>query len=99
MSIHVLNDHQEELFEKLLLNDFAAQLCTLRSLSICVAHIHFDHDGILVKKFVNALKRDGWIVSSHDLYFPDYGDFVASGCKIIIGVHSSTSSSMHRYGM
>ena len=70
------------------------QLRLTRSLSTFVAFVHPDHDGRSVDLFVHKVIPDGWEVSKTHLSFPDYGDSVVGTCRVIIGVHTSTSSNV-----
>jgi hypothetical protein len=68
------------------------QLRLIRSLSIVIAIVHPDHDGNAVKIFLRNLKKDSWIITVTDIFYPDYGDSVSGHCKILIGVHQNTES-------
>ena len=67
-------------------------LHTLRSLQLFIAFVHPDNDAAATASFVTSMKRDRWVVSSTDIYFPDFGDSISSSTTIIIGVHRSTES-------
>ena len=62
----------------------------IRQLSLFVALVHPDHDCRSISHFTQTLTKKGWILSDSSLYFPHYGDSVASNSRVIIGVHSNT---------
>jgi hypothetical protein len=64
----------------------------VRLLWLVIATIHPDHDGGSVKSFTSNLKSKVWIVSSEDVYFPDLGDTIDGGCRVLTAVHSSCAS-------
>jgi hypothetical protein len=66
------------------------QLQAIHKLSLFIAFIHPDHDGRSVSKFVSQLSTAGWIISTTLCLFPDYGDSVAGGTSIIVGIHTNT---------
>jgi hypothetical protein len=66
------------------------QLRKLRSLALVLAFVPLDHDLKPINHFTSGLKRDGWVVSLTEMYFPHYGDSVAAGSKVILAVHSNT---------
>ena len=69
-----------------------SELRKIRSLSVVVAFVHSEHDAGVTRRFTTSLCRGGWLLTDHQLYFPDYGDTVACTITIIIGVHKSTIS-------
>jgi hypothetical protein len=72
-----------------------AQLRCLCNLQVFVAIVIPDHDGRCVKSFIRQLKTSGWCISTFDdVFFPDHGDTVSGRCSIVIGVHSSCSSTV-----
>lgn len=66
------------------------QLRKLRSLAIVVAFLPPTHDSRAANQFASGMKRDGWLGSSIDLYFPHYGDSVASNSTVLSFIHSNT---------
>ncbi len=64
----------------------------IRSLWLVIATIHPDHDGRCVKRFSTNLKSKGWILSHNDIQYPELGDTVAGGCRILTAIHSSCAS-------
>jgi hypothetical protein len=72
-----------------------AQLRCLHDLQVFVAIIIPDHDGRCIKSFTRQVKISGWCTSAfNDVFFPNHGDTVSGRCNIIIGVHSSCSSTV-----
>ncbi len=71
-----------------------AQLHSLRDLQVVVAIIHPDHNGQSIKSFVTSLKPKDWKISQTDVSFPEQGDTIAGTCQVIIGVHSSSASTI-----
>ena len=72
-----------------------AQLRCLRNLQVFVAIVIPDHEGRCVKLFIRQLKTSGWCISTFDdVFFPDHGNTVSGRCNIVIGVHSSCSSTV-----
>ncbi len=66
----------------------------MRSLSVVVAVVHPDNDGRSVKTFSSNLKSNGWVVSSTDVSYPDFGDSITGSCRVILGIHSSCATSV-----
>ena len=71
-------------------------LQTQRRLQIFVAHVHPDCDHAPITSFRRSLTRTGWILSSTDVYFPQFGDSIADGAQFIIGLHRTASSNHDR---
>ena len=71
-----------------------SQLRLVRSLSIVVAVVHPDNDGRSIKTFSSNLKSNGWVVSSADVSYPDFGDSITGSCRLILGIHSSCAASV-----
>jgi hypothetical protein len=71
-----------------------AQLRSLHDLQVVVAIVHPDHDGQSVKSFVTSLKPKCWKISWTDVSFPEQGNTIAGICQVIIGVHSSSASTV-----
>ena len=57
--------------------------------------IHPDNDGRSVKTFSSNLKSNGWVLSSTDVFYPDLGDTIAGSCRLIIAIHSSSTSTVN----
>jgi hypothetical protein len=72
------------------------QLQAIRKLSLFVTFVHPDHDGRSVSKFVSQLSTAGWIISTTLCSFPDYGNSVAGGTSIIVGIHTNTQSKVKK---
>ena len=68
------------------------QMLSTRSLSTFVAFMHPDNDSAGVDDFIRILKREGWRISSNQIYFPDYGDSIASYTFVVFGVHKSSDT-------
>ncbi len=68
----------------------------IRKLSLFVAFVHPDHDGCSVSKFVSQLSTAGWIISATFCSFLDYGNSVAGGTTIIVGIHTNTQSNVKK---
>eukprot|EP00956_Cyclotella_meneghiniana_P037713 scaffold143282_cov76-Cyclotella_meneghiniana.AAC.4 len=68
------------------------ELHSLPGLSLFVAVVHPDHDARAVTRFQTALSQLGWILSSTQAYYPDFGDSVADSTQFVIGVHSLSDS-------
>ncbi len=64
------------------------------SLLIIVATVHQEHDGHSVKTFSTNLKSKGWILSSADVHYPDLGNTIAGGYRIITAIHLSCASTI-----
>ena len=60
-----------------------------RHLNMWMAYVH-NHDERPIRRCVNLLQREGWLITQTDISFPDYGDSIASQTHLIIGVHQST---------
>jgi hypothetical protein len=73
-----------------------SDLRLIRLLSIIVATVtvHPEHDGCSIKTFSTNLKSKGWILPSTDVHYPDLGDTIAGGCRIITAVHLSCASTV-----
>jgi hypothetical protein len=70
------------------------QLRKLRSLSIVVVFIPVVLDVRPINGFMSGMKKDGWVNIITTLYFPHYGDSVASSIKCLISVHSKTDQNV-----
>ena len=70
------------------------QLQKLRSLSIVVVFIPVVLDVRPINGFMSGMKKDGWVNIITTLYFPHYGDLVASSIKCLISVHSKTDQNV-----
>jgi hypothetical protein len=63
------------------------QLWLTRLLLIVVAFIHPDHDSCAVSlQFINKLKSDWWLISDQMIQYSTFGDSLADGCRLIVGV-------------
>jgi hypothetical protein len=72
------------------------QLQAICKLSLFITFDHPDHDGRSVSKFVSQLSFAGWIISTTLCSFPDYGNSVAGGTSIIVGIHTNTQSKVKK---
>jgi hypothetical protein len=70
------------------------ELRNIRYLSMFVVFVHPDHDGRPVSLSIKSLCSLHWVISDTKLSFPTFGDSVASGSRLLIGVHSDTDSSV-----
>jgi hypothetical protein len=66
----------------------------VRNLNIVIAIVHPDKDGQSVKTFSSNLKSSGWVVSSFDVSYPDFGDSITGFCWLILGIHLSCAASI-----
>ena len=57
---------------------------------IFVAHIHPECI-TQVTAFKKSLKRGGWILSEHDIYYPNFGDSIACSAMFIISIKCTCS--------
>ena len=58
-----------------------------RNLQVFWAFIHPSCDMALAKSFRRSTGRAGWLISSTDVYFPQFGDSLAEGSTVYVGVH------------
>jgi hypothetical protein len=60
-------------------------------LLIVVTFVHPDHNSRAVSlQFINKLKSDGWLISNQMIQYSTFGDSLANGCRLIVGVHLHT---------
>jgi hypothetical protein len=64
-----------------------------RGMMIFIAHVHPECDITPITAFKGTLKRGGWSLSEHYVYYPNFGDSVADSAMFIIGVQRACSSS------
>ena len=62
-----------------------------KDIVIFTAHIHPECDPTPVTAFKKSLKQGGWILSKHDVYYPDFGDSVADSAMLIMGIQRTCS--------
>ena len=70
------------------------QLRSIRNLPLFVAIISHHATSRAITVFCNTLSDSDWVISSTDLYFPDYGDSVAGSARLLIGVHRLSTDSV-----
>ena len=63
-----------------------------RGLTVLVIYVQKECDSSLVNGFRRANSRVGWIFSSTDVYYPDYGDSVADSGTVLLGVHRGATA-------
>jgi hypothetical protein len=62
-----------------------------------VAFVHPGHDSRSVLRFVNDLSKTGWVTSSTRMDFTNYGNTIVGHTTIIVGIHTSTESSVGKF--
>ena len=67
-------------------------LQTKRRLQVFVAHLHIDCNEMYVEVFVRSVTRSGGVISSHHVYYPNFGDSVADEATFLIGNQRTTTA-------
>ena len=62
-----------------------------QGLVVFTATIHPEWDLTPVTAFKNSLKHGGWILSDHNIYYPNFGDSIADSAMFIMGVQRTCS--------
>jgi hypothetical protein len=73
------------------------QMHAIQSLSLFVAFVHLDHNSQSALHFINNLSQTGWVTSLMRMEFTNYGDTIIGHTTIIVGIHSSTESSVEKF--
>ena len=64
-----------------------------QGLHILFLHIHPASPKRLTTSFGKGLRDEGWLLTSLEAKFPEFGDSIDSSASFILGVHSSTQRS------
>ena len=59
---------------------------------IFVAHIHPECEITPIAAFKKSLKRGGWTLYEHYIFYPNFGDSVADSAMFIIGIQRTFSN-------
>ena len=67
-----------------------------RSLQVFVAHLHPSTPFSVMASFRARMRDDGWLLTTVDTFFPDFGDSIDCSTRIVIGLHKTTSPSARK---
>jgi hypothetical protein len=56
----------------------------------CLLSIVIANSRAVSLQFINTLKSDGWLISDQMIQYSTFGETLADGCRLIVGVHLHT---------